>query len=151
MNEQANIDLVRQCYDAFIKRDMPRLLSYMDQDIDWQLPEVEGVPFSGHRYGRDEVASFFKQLSDLQDVQDFRPIDYIAQNDKVAVMGHYGWTVKASGQRFDSDWMHVFTVRNGKVIRFCEYGDTHKAALAYGAGTMLGRQQTTQPQRPPIH
>lgn len=37
------------------------------------------------------------------------------------------------------DWCHGFHVANGEVAKFKEYGDTHKAALAYqAAGAMPG-------------
>lgn len=44
MSEQANISLLKQAYDAFDKGDIQRLLGLLAQDIEWELPEVEGIP-----------------------------------------------------------------------------------------------------------
>jgi ketosteroid isomerase-like protein len=47
------------------------------------------------------------------------------------VLGHYDGTVKKNGKRADSDWVHVFTVKDGKVVHFREFTDTAKFADAW--------------------
>jgi hypothetical protein len=64
MNEQENITLIKQCYDNFLKGDIQQLLSALSDDINWELPAMEDVSFSGKRHGRDQVKEFFKSLSE---------------------------------------------------------------------------------------
>ncbi|MDB5935995.1 MAG: hypothetical protein JWQ01_3339 [Massilia sp.] len=151
MSEQQNIELVKQCYDAFLHGDIDRLLKYMANDIDWELPEVDGVAFSGKRHGRDAVAEFFATINQLQEARDFRPLEFTAQEDRVVVTGHYEWTIKATQASLGSDWCHIFHIANGEVVKFTEFTDTHKAALAYQpqAGTMKGAAGTTASQPAP--
>jgi ketosteroid isomerase-like protein len=59
MNEQANIDMVKQGYDAYVKGDIGRLLGLFAQDITWELPEVEGIPFTGKRQGLEQLGEVF--------------------------------------------------------------------------------------------
>ena len=40
------------------------------------------------------------------------PREFIAQGDKVVVLGHGAWTTRDTGRDFESDWVHVFTVEN---------------------------------------
>ena len=131
MKEQDNISLVRQGYEAFDKGDIPRLLSLFSRDIDWNLPEIEGISFTGKRKGLDEVADFFRQMADQQDAREFKVDEYIAQGDRVMVLGHCTWTVKSTGLDYSDEFCHLFTVKDGKVASFKEYADTHRAALAY--------------------
>jgi ketosteroid isomerase-like protein len=131
MSEQQNIELVRQCYEAFLHGETDRMLNYMMKNIDWELPAVEGIPFSGKRQGRDAVAAFFRLVNELQELREFRPDEFIAQGDRVVVMGHYEWTVKATGVEFGCDWCHVFQIAGGEISKFTEFTDTHKAAVAY--------------------
>lgn len=141
MNEQKNVELVKQCYEAFLRGDIDQLLNYMSKDIDWDLAEVEGVAFSGKRQGRDAVAQFFQTMNQLQEARDFRPLEFTAQDDRVVVTGHYEWRIKATQAALGSDWCHIFHVANGEVVSFKEFSDTHKAALAYqsqAAGAMQG-------------
>ena len=150
MDNQANIDLVKQCYDAYLKGDMPRLLSFMAPDIDWQLQQVEGVPFSGKRRGVEQVTEFVGMVAQAQEPRSFEPRDFVAQGDMVVVMGHYDWVVKATGAEFGSDFVHCFTIRDGKVTAFKEYMDTYAAAMAYfpQLSAAMGR---ARPERPALH
>ena len=131
MSEQENIDLVKQCYQAFVNGDSERLLNYMAKSIDWELPAVEGIPFSGKRQGRDAVGEFFRLVGELQESREFRHMEFTAQGDRVVVTGHYEWTVKATRAEFGCDWCHVFHIAQGQIAKFNEFTDTHKAALAY--------------------
>jgi ketosteroid isomerase-like protein len=148
MNEQANISLLKQAYDAYGQGDIQRLLGMLAQDIDWDMPDIEGIPFAGKRHGVDQVADFFRILAECQEPREFRPDQFIAQGDQVVVLGHGTFAVKATGAEFSSDWCHVFRVSGGKIASFKEYDDTHQAAQAYqqqgiGAGTTA--------QRPAVH
>ena len=144
MNEQANISLLRQAYDAYGQGDIQRLLGMCTQDIDWELPEVEGIPFTGKRHGVGQVAEFFRVLAECQEPREFTPDRFIAQDDQVVVFGHATFAVKATGAEFSGDWCHVFRVTGGKIASFKEYDDTHQAAQAYqtqgiGAGATASR------------
>ena len=80
------------------------------------------------------MGQFFASLVDTQEVQHFDPREFIAQGDKVVALGHYAWRVKSSGREFGGDFAHVFTVHDGKVLRFHEYMDTAAAAAAHRRG-----------------
>jgi ketosteroid isomerase-like protein len=131
MSEQQNTLLVKQAYESFKHADMPALLSLCSDDIDWELPEMENVPFAGKRHGREQVAQFFSALAEAQEVQQFDPEEFIAQGDKVVVLGHEAWRVKATGRMVEDDWTHVFTLHDGKIVKFHEYLDTAAAVAAY--------------------
>jgi ketosteroid isomerase-like protein len=131
MSEQENIKLVQQAYDNFKTGDIESLLALLSDDVAWQLPEIENVPFAGKRRGREQVAQFFATLADAQETRQFEPQEFIAQGEKVAVLGRYVWRVKSTGREYGGDWAHVFTVREGKITGFHEYMDTSSAAAAY--------------------
>lgn len=131
MSEQANLELIRQGYDAYAKGDLARLLSYMAPDIEWDIPVVPGVPFTGMRHGRDQVEAFFRQVIECQQLRSFHIGKMIAQGERVVVTGHYEWTVNKNGADFGTDWVDIFTVRNGQVASFSELLDTCAVADAY--------------------
>lgn len=131
MGEQENIQVVKQCYEAFLSGDLDKLLKLMAKDIDWDLPEIEGIPFSGKRHGRDAVAEFFRIEGAVQEGRGFTVNEFTAQDDRVVVTGHYEWNVKATGAQFGCDWCHIFHITNGEITKFTEFTDTYQAALAY--------------------
>jgi ketosteroid isomerase-like protein len=154
MNEQANIALLKQAYEAFNKGDIPRLLGIFARDIEWDIPEVEGIPFTGKRHGIDQVAEFFRVMDECQEAREFTPDRFIGQGDQVIVFGHCTFVVKATKAEYSDEWCHVFSVAGDKVTTFKEYTDTHKAAVAYQPkGAMTGRGAATGAAagRPPIH
>lgn len=150
MSEQKNVRLIKQCYEAFLSGDADQLLKHMAKDIEWELPEVDGIAFSGKRHGREAVAEFFQTVSQLQELREFSPKEFTAQDDRVVVTGHYEWTVKATGEQFGTDWCHVFHIAKGEIVQFSEFTDTLRVALAYqaqAAGALQGaaRQDTGMP------
>ena len=131
MNKQENTKLVQQVYENFKSGDIKALLNLLSDNIEWQLPEIENVPFSGTSRGHEQMGEFFASLVDTQEVQHFEPREFIAHGDKVVALGHYAWLVKSTGRQFGGDFAHVFTVHDGKVVRFHEYMDTAAAAAAH--------------------
>ena len=131
MRERENTKLVQQVYDTFKSGDIEALFKLLSDDIEWQLPEIENVPFAGRWRGHEQMGQFFDSLVDSQEVQHFDPREFITKADKVVALGHYSWRVKSTGREFGGDFAHVFTVRGGKVVRFHEYMDTAAAAAAH--------------------
>lgn len=131
MSDQDNLGVVQKAYENFKTGDIGSLLGQMSDDVDWRLPETEGVPFAGVRRGRGEVAEFFSALADSQDTLAFEPHEFITQGEKVVVLGDYRWRVKKTGREYGGDWAHVFTVRDGRIVGFHEYMDTAEAAAAF--------------------
>ena len=134
MSEQENTLLVQQTYDHFQGGDIPAVLDLLSEDVQWVTAEVEGAPLGGTWRGREQVGQFFQSLSDIQEVRQFEPSEFVAQDDRVVALGHYAWHVKTTGRNWESDFAHVFTVRDGKVTRFQEYTDTAALADAYREG-----------------
>lgn len=152
MSEQANIGLLKQAYYAYDKGDIPTLLHLCAQDIEWDMPEVEGIPFSGKREGLAQLKDFFRIMAECQEPREFKADQFIAQGDKVVVLGHGSYTVKATGAEFSDEWCHIFTIAYGKIASFKQYCDTHKAAQAYQAqGATAGAAANAGATRPAIH
>jgi uncharacterized protein len=134
MSEQENTLLVQQAYGHFQSGDIPAVLDLLSEDVEWVTAKVEGVPVSGTWRGREQVGQFFQTLSDVQEVRQFEPRDFVAQDDRVVALGHYAWQVKSTGRVWESDFAHVFAVRDGKATRFQEYADTAAIADAFREG-----------------
>jgi ketosteroid isomerase-like protein len=131
MQEQENLELIKQGYDAYAKGDLSRLLALMSPDIEWDIPTIPGVPFTGMRHGRDQVEAFFREVAESQRLRNFHVGEMIAQGDRVVVTGHHDWTVNKNGADFGTDWVEIFTVRNGQLVSFTELLDTFAVANAY--------------------
>jgi uncharacterized protein len=134
MSERENTQLVQQAYRDFQNGDIPALLDALSEDVEWVVPEVEGVPGRGTWRGPEQVGEFFRILSDTQEPRQLELREFVAQGDKVVVLGHYVWHVKATGKEWESDFVHALSVRDGKVTRFQEYTDTAVFGDAFREG-----------------
>jgi uncharacterized protein len=134
MSERENTQLVQQAYRDFQNGDIPALLDALSEDVEWLVPEVEGVPGRGTWRGPEQVGEFFRILSDTQEPRQLELREFVAQGDKVVVLGHYVWHVKATGKEWESDFVHALSVREGKVTRFQEYTDTAVFGDAFREG-----------------
>jgi uncharacterized protein len=134
MNEETNTKTVRQGYEKFGSGDIAGLLSLFADDIQWTVPAIENAAFAGSRKGRDSVAEFFGQLNEAEEITRFEPNEFIAQGDTVVVLGKSSATVRGTGRKYDTDWVHVFKLRDGKVASFAEFFDNAAATRAFQKG-----------------
>lgn len=129
---KSNIDLVQHLYGAFGRGDIPALMSDMSADIAWHSGgRASDYPGFGPRKGHAEVQEFFKIIADNNDFVHFTPRNFYAADDKVFVLGDYEITLRKTGKKMASDWVHIFTIRDGKVTGFREFLDTALAAECY--------------------
>lgn len=125
MSEQDNVRIVQNAYAAFERGDIEGLLQLVADDVEWITPGPSDImPAAGHRRGREGVADFFSSLSAQEDVELFEPQEYIAQGEKVVALAKYRGRVKATGRTAETDLVHVFDIKDGKVQRFREFFDT---------------------------
>ena len=125
------VDLLKKAYDAFAQGNIEELLSFYADDAEWVYPEIEGVPQTGRRQGRDEIAQFFGKLGEVEEVLDFQQNQFIGEGDNVVVLGTYKAKAKATGRTWKTDYVHVATVSGGKIQSFKIFADTAAAAAAY--------------------
>ena len=119
MSEQENLEVVRRVYAAFGRGDLEGLLAMLDPQVLWRTPGPPDLPTAGVRRGVAAVREFFGLLLNTFDIQEFKPADFLAQGDKVVVLGTSREGPKGTGRIVDFRWVHVFTIRNGKIVE-CE-------------------------------
>ena len=128
----ANIALVRDLYAAFGRGDVAGIIAGLAPDVHWESgSRASDFPTFGPRKGPSEVRTFFGQVADNLDFSEFTPRELCPCGDKVFVPGFYAATMRKSGKSAACEWVHVFTLRDGKVVRFREFTDTALLAEAY--------------------
>ncbi|MCA1586716.1 MAG: nuclear transport factor 2 family protein [Acidobacteria bacterium] len=135
MSEQDNVQVVREIFEAFGRRDIGAMLERFHDQITWEpvMGAAKHVPMSGKRVGKEAVVEFFRLLDEHVTFDRFEPQQFIAQGDQVVTLGHYEGRAKATGRTFEADWAMVNTVRNGKITSFREYVSTSAIDAAFDA------------------
>jgi ketosteroid isomerase-like protein len=118
-----NLRIVRSVYDAFARGDVPAALAVLAPDVKWT--EAEGFPYAGTYSGPDAVLeNVFMKLGMEWEGYAAVPHEFVAQGDAVVSLGQYSGKYKATGKSFSAPFAHVWTLRDGKVLRFRQYTDT---------------------------
>ena len=127
----ANIAVVQNLYAAFGRGDVAGLCAALTPDIDWQTVGAGDYPTFGQRKGTAAVQQFLSQVAENEEFSDFSPREFYAADDKVFVLGTYAGKIKKTGKPFGGEWVHVFTVKDGKVAKFREHSDTAQLVDGY--------------------
>jgi ketosteroid isomerase-like protein len=127
-----NIGLIQSLYAAFGRGDIAGIVASTTPDVVWGLDgRTQDVPMLGKFNGQAGVQAFFKVLAETHDITSFTPEEFYADADKVFVIGRYSWIMKPSGRAGSSDWLHVWTIRSGKVASMRSLNDTALLAEAW--------------------
>src|SRR4051812_8686366 len=129
MREQSNIETVRAMYAAFGRGDLAALMDRLDETIVWVTPGSGDVPMAGKRRGLDEVRAFFEELPRRLTFTSFAAREFLAQGNRVIALVHYEGRNNDTGRSFTAESAMLWTIGNGKAIRFQEYTDTEALAL----------------------
>lgn len=142
MKESANIDTIRSMYAAFNRGDIAGVLKHVDESIVWTTPGSSAVPVAGTRRGLEEVRRFFDLVEQRLEFSLFDVRELVAEGNRVVALIRYEGRDRVTGRPFAADSAMVWTLGNGKAIRFQEYTDTEALAeaskpsdtQAFGAG-----------------
>ena len=128
-----NKQLVQSLYAAFAHGDVPAVLGAFHPRIEWNEAEdflyADGNPYVGPATVAEGV---FQRIG--RDVQNFSvtPERYHDAGDTVVVEGRYRGTMAATDRPVNAQFVHVWHWRDGKVVRFQQYTDTHQWRAAAG-------------------
>jgi uncharacterized protein len=59
------------------------------------------------------------------------PRKYLTDFDSVAVYGYIKCKAKKTGKIYESDSIHLSTIKNGQIVKFQEFFDTYAAGEAF--------------------
>jgi uncharacterized protein len=124
------VQIVQAMYGAFGRGDVPALLAMLSDDVEWIHRGEIGVPYMGRFVGKEAVGKWFGLVAEADNIQAFEPREFLGGPDHVTVIGWERTQALPAGKVFESDWVHVFNVRDGKVTRFIGTYDTAASAAA---------------------
>jgi|SRR5215510_11609769 len=152
MNEHENVDVVKDAYRAFSEGNLDVLLSCLDDSVKWfAIGPPHLIPTAGTRYGPEQVEQYFSLLKSSGQLKGWWPLEFIAEGDKVVAIGELQNEVKATGSSIRSPWVHVFTLRRGKISEFRSFYDTAAAITALETAPTRLRRASSDYRRPAIY
>ena len=122
--------LIQDAYACFGRGDIPALLALTTPDVDWQFHGDHGAGYTGRVRGHAQLAEWFGEVARLDDIQAFEPREFLAGADHVTVIGHERTIARTTGRVFETPWVHVWRLREGRIAGFTGFFDTQAAAEA---------------------
>jgi uncharacterized protein len=129
MSAQENVQIVKDFFAAMGGANKQDLLALVAEDIEWIIPG-EGWPLAGTHRGRAGLAAALQKASEEVETTYPAPPEFVAQGDRVMVVGLATGKIRATNKPFKDNWVFDITVRDGKVTRIREYIDTQALARA---------------------
>src|SRR5947209_16828742 len=115
MSTEKNVQAVKDVFAAIGRGDKEGLLALVAHDIEWIIPG-EDWPLAGTRRGHAGLADLLETASKTMETST-EPREYLAQGDRVLVVGVATGKIKATNKPFKDNWVFGITVRNGKVTK----------------------------------
>jgi ketosteroid isomerase-like protein len=128
MSIEENVQTVKDFFAAMGSGDKQGLLALSAEDIEWILPGKDW-PLAGTYRGHSGLEDLLQKSSEME-ISSPTPPEYVAQGDRVLVVGFAEGKVKATNKTFEDHWVFAITVRDGKLTNIREYIDTQALARA---------------------
>jgi len=129
MSIEENVQTVKDFFAAMGRGDKQGLLALSAEDIEWIIPGKDW-PLAGTHRGHAALADLLQKASQELETTYPEPPEFVAQGDRVLVLGFATGRIKATNRTFDDNWVFAITVRNRKVTSIREYIDTQALARA---------------------
>ncbi|MCA9839658.1 MAG: nuclear transport factor 2 family protein [Trueperaceae bacterium] len=120
-----NFEIIQAIYQRFGQGDIPGVIALLDPNIDWVWYGPEAIPWAGMHKGTDAMMKFFMAIGQNVSVEAYEPREFLpGENGIVTVLGWQRVRVNATGKAWETNWAHIWTIKNGLITRAREYYDT---------------------------
>lgn len=128
-----NVSLVKGIYHAFGTGDVPAVVAAMSPAVEWyeaeNFPYADGNPYCG---AEAILGGVFTRIASEWDGFHVEPEQFLDAGDTVVMLGRYAGTWRGTGTAMNPQVAHIWTVAEGKVVRFQQLVDTLAVARATG-------------------
>lgn len=129
--QNQNINIVKKLYEAFSRKDIGSILSLLSPDVEWGEPENPYNPAGGTRYGHKGFMEWIDIGREAEEILKLDPYRFLSDDNSVAVIGYVKCLAKPTGKIYETEFVHLVTLKNGLIIQFKEFFDTYAAGEAF--------------------
>ena len=129
MSIEKNVQIVKNFLAALGRRDKQALLTLVAEDLEWIIPGDDWL-LAGTYRGHAGLANLLQKANETVETSFPKPPEFVAQGDRVLVVGFASGKIKATNRTFEDHWVFAITVQNGKLKHVREYVDTQALARA---------------------
>jgi hypothetical protein len=125
-----NVERLRRGYEAFNRGDLEAVFELLDPEIEWVTDER--VPFAGSYRGHDEIRALLRDQQEVFGQLTMEPYEFFETGDQVVAFLRQRARGQASGAAVEITVGHLWTIRNGRAVRWQGFPQREKALEAAG-------------------
>jgi uncharacterized protein len=125
-----DIETLRAGYEAFSRGDWDAVLRDADPDLEFKT--ADRVTNPGTYHGAEEIRRFFEDLFEPFEEVTTEPEEFFQRGDQIAVFLLVRSRPRGSSAGVENRIGHLWTMRNGKAVRFEVFPEREKVLEAIG-------------------
>jgi uncharacterized protein len=135
MSEQENVEILRRGYALWNDTKADSVAHWLDlvaDDVKWRsiADGAAGMEFTGECNNKAAVQRYFAELGSQWAMNYYTVDEFIAQDDRVVMIGRCGWKNRKTGATLDTPKIDIIRMRDSRIVDFFEVYDTAKALAA---------------------
>lgn len=111
--------------------DLPALVELVTPDVVIRYPAAGVLAYGGDWHGTDEVVRFLNAHDDAEEIVDLELRKLVASGEVVVALGLFRGRAKPAGRPWTTEFVHAFTIQDGRIRRFQAFFDTAAALEAH--------------------
>jgi ketosteroid isomerase-like protein len=119
-----NLEIIKSTYEGKTSEDIwKNLPKYLAANVRWKA--AEGFPYAGIYIGFQSIhKNVFSRLANEWEDYKLTVEDCMYSDDRVIAYGTYSGIYKATGKFFEARFVHLWKLRNGKIVSFEQIVDS---------------------------
>ncbi len=130
MTDRADIEMLRAGYEAFSRGEWDSVFREAHPDI--ELITTDRVTNPGTYRGVDDIRRFFEDLFEPFEEVVAEPEEFLERGDQIVVLVVVRSRPRGSSAFIENRIGHLWTMRDGQVVRFQIFPEREKALEAAG-------------------
>ncbi|CAG9612469.1 hypothetical protein BACCIP111899_01646 [Bacillus rhizoplanae] len=126
MSQRTNLEIIRSTYEGSASENAQHLLAALSENVEWT--EAAGFPYGGTYIGAEAIMEnvFSRLASEWNDYKaSVHTYHEVKGKGVIIAEGVYSGMYKETGKAFQADFVHVWELQDGKIVKFKQYVDSH--------------------------
>jgi ketosteroid isomerase-like protein len=142
-DEAETLEAARRAYRAYLRGEVGLESEAVDPEIQWEPPghSLTAGEYRGPSAAEREVRAWREPFEDFS----WEPKEVILGEDRFIVVGDMRARGRGSGAEVEAEELHVWALREGRIVRMQMFHDRAEALLAAG---IASRGSVRSPSRP---
>jgi hypothetical protein len=130
-----NSEIVKKLFECFGSGDIPGAMNLFAEEVEFQSPVTGSahkyITWSDKRTSKSEIGAFFMEMNEKVQPEKMVIKKIISEGKRVVVEGRNAGSARSTGKRYEHDWVMLFDLEKGKIVRNLHFYDPADVERAF--------------------